>query len=108
VQVNTPTFEDTVTQNRAQWLTLVRHDPIAKEFVVELTDDPERSVTQRIVRFAGVPSVEDSWVDRDDDCIETLIGAHEDEISSGIRYVLVTDQREITVVAGMKATIYNV
>jgi hypothetical protein len=106
--VNTPSFEDAVTQGRAQWLTLVKHDPIAKEFVVELTHDPERSVTQRIVRFAGVPSVEDSWIDRDDNCVETLIGAHEDQTSSGIRYVLVTDQREITFEAREKATIYDV
>lgn len=97
-----------MTQGWAQWLTLVKHDPTSKEFVVELTHDPEPSVTQRVVRFAGVASVENCWIHHEDDCMETLIGAHEEETSSGMRYVLVTDQREITFDASKKAAIYDV
>ena len=75
---------------------------------MEMTHDPECSATQRIVRFADVPAVADSWIDRDDNCMESLIGAHERETTSGIRYSLVTDQREITFEAGKRAVIYDV
>ena len=106
--MNTPRFEDAATQGCAQWLTLVNYDASTKEYVVELTHDPQHSVTQRVIRFAGVPSIEESWIDRDDDCMETLIAAHEDETGIGVRYVIVTDQREITFDAVNKATIYDI
>jgi hypothetical protein len=47
-------------------------------------------------------------MDREDHCIEGLIGTHECETSSGIRYTLVTDQREITLDTAKRAQIYDV
>jgi len=106
--MTTPTFEDEVTRGQAQWLTSVKYDPAAREFIVGLTHDPESAATQLVVYFAEVTLVTDSWVDRDDNCIESLIGAHEEETSSGIRYTLVTQQREITFEAGQRARVSDV
>jgi hypothetical protein len=103
--MTTPTFEDEVTRGQAQWLTSVKYDPGTREFIVGLTHDPESAATQRVVYFAEVQSVSDSWIDRDFGCMEGLLGVHEKETNSGIRYTLVTDQREIALVAGKRARI---
>jgi hypothetical protein len=108
MHVNTPSFEDAVTHGLAQWLTFVKHDHITRDLVVELTHDPGSLATQRIIRFADVTTVEDCWIDRDDGCMETLMGAHENETGSDFRYTLVTDQREITFKTGKRGMIYDI
>jgi hypothetical protein len=37
------------------------------------------------------------WTDRDDNRVEGLLGAHEEEVAGTFRYLLVTDQREVEV-----------
>ena len=106
--MSTPTFEDDATRGQAQWLTSVKYDPAARELVVGLTHDPERSETQRVLHVAEVSSVADLWIDRDDNCMETLIGAYEQKTNSCIRYTLVTDQREIVFEAGKSASIHDI
>lgn len=104
----TPTLEDELTRGQAQWLTLVKFDPGAREFTVGLTHDPESTATQRVAYFVEVQSVTDAWIDRDGSSMEGLLGAHEQKTSSGIRYTLVTDQREITFEAGQRARVADV
>jgi hypothetical protein len=106
--MNTPTFEDKVTQRQAQWFTYVKYDAAKRELIIGMTHDPERAETQRVLHFADVQSVTDTWHDRDDDCMETLIGADEQAARSGWRYMLVTEQREIVLEAGKSARIYDV
>lgn len=106
--MHAPSFEDEVTRGQAQWLTSAKYDPSAKEFVVGLTHDPERSEIQRVLHFSEVQVVRDFWTDREDNCMEGLIGAHEQRTNSGLRYTLVTDQREITFEAGKRVRIYDV
>ncbi|MGV3532400.1 MAG: hypothetical protein ACO1QR_08520 [Chthoniobacteraceae bacterium] len=102
-----PVFEDAVTRGLAQYLTRVSHDLGAREFIVELTHDPD-SETQRIVRFAGVSALDEFWNDREDHCMEGLLAAYEEENASGFRYLLVTDQREIALATEQLAVIYDV
>lgn len=78
-----------------------------QKLVVGLTRDPESSKTQRILEFHQVRSIRDYWIDRDDECMEGLLGAHETESGSDIRYVLATDQREVEVFAGTQGLVYD-
>ena len=92
-----PALEDVITRGQARWLTSVKYELAAKELVAGLTHNPELSSdTQRVVRFSGVHPFADPWHDRDDNSMEALLGASAHATSSGIRYTLQTDQREIT------------
>lgn len=97
-----------LTQGKALWITSVSHDAAARTLVVGFTQDPERSESRRVASFFGVEQVESQWQDRDDGCMETLIGAHETCSGGSFCYALVTDQREIEFAAGEGAAVYDV
>jgi len=109
--MNAPTqdFEQVLTQGKALcvWVTEFSHNMAVAKLMVGFTHVPEHSETQRVAHFFGVQQVESLCLDRDDESMEGLIGAHESPISPGFRYVLVTDQREIEFTAAEKATVHD-
>ena len=100
-------FEQVLTRGLAQWITTFSHDQASRSLVVGFTHDPEHSKTERVARFAGVDKLVHRWQDRDDQCMETLIGAHETSTAGGSTYLLVTDQREIEFTAAVQANLYD-
>ncbi|MDB6172273.1 MAG: hypothetical protein JWL59_1584 [Chthoniobacteraceae bacterium] len=102
-----PDFEQRVTRGLAHWVISVNHDPVTQKLAVELTHAPGGSKTQRVLEFADVSLLKNTWIAREEDCQEGLIGAHEEVISSGIRYAFVTDQREITFEIRTQLRIYE-
>jgi hypothetical protein len=101
-------FEQLLTQGKTQWITSLSHDAAARRVAVGFTHHPEQPETERIARFSGVERVEARWQDREEGCMETLIGAHETSGGGFFRYLLVTDQREIEFAAAEKAKVYEV
>lgn len=101
-------FEMRLTKGRAQWLLSAVHYTAGESFVAELTHDPERSQAQRVIYFRGVSLIADDWTDRDDQSMETLLGAHEEMLGHKVNYRLVTDQREITINATERAQVLDV
>jgi hypothetical protein len=106
--MNLGNFEDAVTAGKAHWITSFTYDAVAGRLVVGLTHDPECSQTERVLEFDEVANISHRWTDRDDECMEGLLGAHEEESGPIIRYTLVTDQREIEVRATTRGSIYDV
>ncbi len=92
---------------QARWITSFAHDATTQSLVVGLTSDPETYETDRVLEFREVRSVCDHWIDRDDECMESLLGAHETQRGSDFRYVLMTEQREIEILAGTKGLIHD-
>jgi hypothetical protein len=101
-------FEQVLTRGMAQWITAFSHDQASRSLVGGLTHDPEHSKTERVARFAGVDNLVHGWQDRDDQCMETLIGAHETSTADGFAYLLNTDQREIEFTAPVQVKVYEV
>jgi hypothetical protein len=101
----TQDFERSIVRDKAHWITSFVYDPTSSKLVIALTDDPESSESTRFIVFADVDQLESEWTDRDNTRLEGLLGAHEEEIAGLVRYLLVTDQREIEVLSRMKVTI---
>lgn len=88
-------FEAAITVGKAHWITSFHYDTAARKFVIGLTWHPESPVTERIVEFNPVKAINFEWIDRDDECLEGLLGASEFADKTGIRYLLNTEQRKI-------------
>lgn len=101
-------FEKLLNQGKAQWITTLSHDAAARKVAVGFTHHPDQPETKRIARFSGVARIQSRWQDREDGCMEALIGAHETSGGGSFRYLLVTDQREIEFAAAEKAEVYEV
>lgn len=97
-------FENALTRGKAQYFTKM---PEAGGGTIEfgLTSDPETGVTQQVLTFRGVTRFSSHWTDRDESSNEGLMGAHEKIVSGGFQYCLVTDQREIEIVAEQRAVL---
>ena len=91
----TQEFEQAVVRAKAHWITSYVYEPAASRLVIELTDNVESPEPTRVVEFTDIQQLEIHWTDRDESCIEGLLGAHEEEVAGIVRYLLVTDQREV-------------
>lgn len=101
----TEDFEQSVVGGKAHWITSCVHEPAASRLVIQLTDNVDSSEPTRVVEFIDIQQLETHWSDRDDDRIEGLLGAHEEEVAGIVRYLLVTDQREVEFTTRKKAVI---
>ncbi len=99
------TFEAGVTLGRAQWITSIEADEAMKRLWIGLTHHPESHATERRIEFHGVTKVVSEWSERDDGCMESILGANEDHDGQQLRYMLVTEQRALTIWASEPATI---
>ena len=101
----TQDFEQSIVRGRAHWITCVVHEPASSRLVIWLTDNEDSFKPTRAVEFLDIQQLETRWICREDDCTEGLLGAHEEELAGIVRYLLVTDQREIELTTRKKATI---
>ena len=101
----TQEFEQAVVRGKAHWITSYVYEPAASRLVIELTDNVESPEPTRVVEFTDIQQLEIRWTDRDESCIEGLLGAHEEEVAGIVRYLLVTDQREVEFTTRKKAVI---
>src|SRR5215203_5865731 len=62
---------------------------------IKFLGDPEQSAIARVLTFSRVQAYREEWYERDDDCIEMLIGLAEQVKKNGVDYMLHTDQREL-------------
>ncbi len=70
-----------------------------------LTHHPDSPEPERCITLTGVTSVKSDWFDRDDECMESLIGIHEHQDANRFRYMFHTEQRELWIWATKPATI---
>ncbi len=104
----TPCFEDQVTLGRAQWITLIEMNDASGTLRICLTHHPDSPVPVRCITFTGVTNVTSDWFDRDDECVESLIGMHEHQDANQFRYMFHTEQRELWIWATKPAAITEV
>ena len=76
--------------------------------IVGLTRDVSQLSPQRVIEFSGIQNFVSRWLQRNEDQIEGLLGAHEDQSGDRFRYLLVTDQREIELSTLSRASIKDV
>lgn len=88
-------FEQHLTDGKSQWLTFLDHDVAKRRFRIGMTHAPECDATERVLELCEVQEVHSDWFDRDDRCMESLLGASAHIEESTVRYVLHTEQREI-------------
>jgi hypothetical protein len=101
-------FEEVITKGRAQWIVSFECDDEKNNLTIQLTQEPELESVHRILKFFGVVNLESSWEDKDDNCLETIIGADEILNESYPRYFIHTDQREITFRASRRVQVNDV
>lgn len=104
----TPSFEDRVTLGLAQWITLIETNGATGTLRIGLTHQPQNPETERCITFTGVTNVQSEWFGRDDECMESLLGIHEDHDENQLRYMFHTEQRELWIWATKSATITEV
>ena len=98
-------FESRVTLGRAQWITLIEANDALATLRIGLTHDPESCTTERHIEFAAVTKVVSEWAEEKDDCMESIIGAHEDQNGNQLRYMFQTEKRELWIWASERALI---
>jgi hypothetical protein len=98
-------FEQSVVRGKALWITSLVYEPAASRLVINLTDKVDSLEPTRVIELIDIQQLEIHWTDRDDNRMEGLLGAHEEEVSGIVRYLLVTDQREIELTTRKKAVI---
>jgi hypothetical protein len=101
----TQAFECRIVVGNAHWITSLVHEPAASRLVIELSDEEGSFEPTCAIEFIEVQRLESRWSDRDEGAIEGLLGAHEEELAGLARYLIVTDQREIEVLARRKAVV---
>jgi hypothetical protein len=99
-------FEQSITRGKAHWIASVVHEPASSRLVILFSDNEDSSTPTRAVEFFDIRQLESRWTDQREGWLEGLLGAHEEELADGIRYRLVTDQREIGMIAGRKAVVH--
>ncbi|MHA3774479.1 hypothetical protein ACXR0O_23455 [Verrucomicrobiota bacterium sgz303538] len=101
-------FEASVTAGRAQWICSFKYNEAERKLAIGLFYDPDhQSEATRILEFESVVEVKDRWTDRDDQCIEGILGAHEELSGMNRRYTFVTDQREIEIETTREPRVYD-
>jgi len=98
-------FEFALVGRKAHWIRSVVHEQGSSRLVLWLTDDVDSPEPTRRAEFLEIEHLDVTWTDRNDNCHEGLLAAHEEELSGLIRYRLVTEQREIVLTARRKAQI---
>ena len=88
-------FEDRITLGLVQWITLVEANDSAESLRIGLTHNPEKSATEKSLYFTGVTQVVSEWEDRNDECMESIIAAHEEKDGEQRRYLFHTEQRRL-------------
>ena len=99
----TEDFEQSVVRGRAHWITSFVYEPAASRLVIQLTDNVDSREPTRVIELIDIQQLETHWTDRDDNCMEGLLGAHEEEVGGIVRYLFVTDQREVELTIRKKA-----
>lgn len=99
-------FEQSITRGKAHWIASVVHEPASSRLVVSFSDNVDSLRPTRAIEFFDIRQLESQWTDRREGWLEGLLGAHEEELADGIRYLLVTDQREIRVIVGRRAVVH--
>src|SRR5579859_1096974 len=77
----TQDFEQSIVRGRAHWITCVVHEPTSSRLVIRLTDNGDSFKPTRAIEFLDIQQLEIRWICREDDCIEGLLGAHEEELA---------------------------
>ncbi len=103
-----PCFEDRVTLGVAQWITLIEMNSDLGTLRICLTHHPDNPEPERCITFSSVTNVTSAWFDRDDKCMESLIGIHEEHDANQLRYLFHTEQRELWIWTTKPATIMEV
>jgi hypothetical protein len=103
----TEDFEQTIVQGKAHWIASFVYEPAASRLVIGLTDDVDSGRITRVVEFTGIQQLESQWTDRDEQRIEGLLGADENELAGLVRYFLVTDQREIEILSSKNVVVQH-
>jgi hypothetical protein len=85
------TLEDRVM--RGNVFHIQHLDFSGSELRVSFFGDPNESVIVRELTFFDIKEYKEDWFDRDDNCIEGLLGLHENPKGIGVEYMLHTDQR---------------
>ncbi|MEZ6142641.1 MAG: hypothetical protein R3B84_18935 [Zavarzinella sp.] len=98
-------FEDRITGDFAQWITFVTSDDSSSTVRIGLTHNPEISTTEKLIEFIAVTKIESTWDDQDDECMESIIGAHEDMDGECMRYTFHTEQRDLLIWSELPASI---
>lgn len=62
---------------------------------IKFLGDPEESSIVRELCFSEVKEYREDWYERDEECIELLMGLHEELKGAGVEYMLHTNQREL-------------
>jgi hypothetical protein len=101
----TQEFEESIVRGKAHWITSVVHEPACSRLVIWLTDIEGSIKPTRAIEFSEIQQIESRWGDKDEGSMEGLLGAHEEERASLVRYLLVTDQREIELTTRRKAVV---
>jgi len=65
--------------------SLARED---SNLLIKFLGDPEQSTIVRILSFSGVQGYREEWYERDEECIEMLMGLHEVPKNAGVDYML--------------------
>jgi hypothetical protein len=99
----TETFEQSIVRGKAHWIASIVHEPATSSLVIWLTDNDDSFKPTRAIKFFDIQQLESRWTDRKEGWVEGLLGAHEEELAGLIRYLLVTDQREIELTSLRKA-----
>lgn len=100
-------FEQALVGGKAHWIKSFVHEPAVSRLSVWFTDNVDSPDPTRQLEFLDIEHLDITWSAQDDSCLEGLLGAYEDELSGLVRYVLVTEQREITVITRRKAVIHG-
>lgn len=100
-------FEDRVLQGWSQWVTFFDHDSAKNRVRIGLTEHPEFAKTERFLIFHDVQNLISNWHDRDDECMEIILGAEERLKKSLFNYSIFTSQRELELQTSLRALIFG-
>ena len=100
-------FEERITRGYAQWITAIEHDQTRASMTIGLTKNPEFNRTEILIVFAGVVRTLSDWANREDDCMESIIGVHEETIDDMLRYCFHTEQRELLIWTTLAAEVQH-
>ena len=86
-------LEEKVMKNNVFYFHIVENENSCLK--VKFLGDPEKPDIVRILTFSNIQDYREEWYDKDETCIEMLIGLHEEPKEKGVDYMFHTDQREI-------------
>lgn len=86
-------LEERIIEGNVHYLSSLKQED--SKLIVEFLGEPERADIVRRVIFSKVRGYRETWHDRDEDCLEMLLGIEEELKEAGTDYLLHTDQRAI-------------